>query len=367
VVAVGSLDAEVESRYVAALVRELETRADEYAGRRLASLYLGGGTPSLLTPESIARLRRAISSAFEAVESFEFTLEVNPSTLERTRLPAFREAGVNRVSIGIQSFSDDLLRRLGRAHRAEAAIASLDACRAVDFDSLSIDLIFAGPGQTEPDLERDLDIALGFEPEHLSTYELTIEPETPFALAHSRGQLDLPSEERSLAMLASVEKRLAVAGFGRYEISNYARPGFEAVHNRRYWQRWPVLGLGMGAFSTLPPDSSAPFGRRRSNSRSLATYLERIESGCAGADEPDEVFDAPTARGEAVFLALRGAAGLDAAAFEAEFGRAPRAFFGASIDKLLALGLLEELAAGGLRLTGDGRELADTVFAEFVA
>ncbi len=367
VVAVGSLDPGVESRYVDALVRELEARAAEYAGRSLASLYLGGGTPSLLTPANVARIGRAVHAAFSGGRSAEFTLEVNPSTLERSRLGAFREADVSRVSIGVQSFDDVMLRRLGRAHRAEAAVATLDACRAAGFDSLSIDLIFAGPGQTETALERDLDLALSFEPEHLSTYELTIEPETPFALAHSRGQLDLPSEDRSLEMLARVEARLVAAGLRRYEISNYARPGFEAVHNRRYWERRPVLGLGMGAFSTLPSDPGAPFGRRRSNSRSLATYLDRIESGRSGATEPDEVFDAPTARGEAVFLALRGSNGLDAAEFAAEFGKTPRAFFGASIDKLLSLGLLEERATGSLRLTGRGRALADSVFAEFVA
>jgi oxygen-independent coproporphyrinogen-3 oxidase len=367
VVAVGSLDAGVESRYVDALVRELDARAGEYDGLSLASLYLGGGTPALLTPASVARIGAAVRGAFGAGRSPEVTLEVNPSTLERSRLDAFREAGVGRVSVGVQSFDDVMLRRLGRAHKADAAVATLDACRAAGFDSLSIDLIFAGPGQTEASLERDLARALAFEPEHLSTYELTIESKTPFALAHSRGQLDLPSEDGSLEMMSHIEARLTAAGLARYEISNYARPGFEAVHNRRYWERRCVLGLGMGAFSTLPASPSAPHGRRRSNSRKLATYLERIESGCSGAVEADEVFDAPTARGEAVFLALRGAGGLDAGEFEAEFGESPRAFFGAGIDKLVALGLLDESATGGLRLTGHGRALADTVFAEFVA
>ncbi|MGE4609395.1 MAG: radical SAM family heme chaperone HemW [Myxococcota bacterium] len=367
VVAVGSLEAGVESRYVDALVRELDARTAEYAGRSLASLYLGGGTPSLLTPASVARIGRAVHDAFGSARSPEFTLEVNPSTLERSRLGAFRQAGVGRVSVGVQSFDDVMLRRLGRAHRSEAAVATLDACRTAGFDSLSIDLIVAGPGQTEAVLERDLARVLDFEPEHLSTYELTIEPKTPFALAHSRGQLDLPSEDRGLEMLARIEARLTAAGLDRYEISNYARPGFESVHNRRYWERRPVLGLGMGAFSTLPPDPIAPFGRRRSNSRNLVTYLDRIESGQSGAAGPDEVFDGPTARGEAVFLALRGAPGLDAAQFEVEFGDPPREFFGAGIDKLLGLGLLEELATGSLRLTGRGRALADTVFAEFMA
>ena len=185
-------------------------------------------------------------------------------------------------------------------------------------------------------------------------------------MAAGRGQLLLPDESTTIAMMDIVETRLRAAGLDRYEISNFARAGFEAVHNRRYWERRPVLGLGVGAFSTEPPRPNAPFGARRSNVRDLNTYLMRIAEQRPPASGPDEIFDAATARGEAAFLALRDARGLRAAAFADEFGSPPRAFFESAIDRLTVAGLLDESATGDLRLTARGRSLADTVSAEFV-
>lgn len=328
----------------------------------------------MLQPASVARIVAAAYAAFPPVASdrrVEVTLEVNPSTLERSRLPGFREAGVNRVSLGVQSFDDEVLRRLGRAHRGDEARRSLSACRAAGFDAISLDLIFAAPSQTLSLFERDLAEAVAFGPEHVSTYELTIEPGTPFATAAARGQLAVPSDpdermDRSLAMMEVAEDRLQKAGFRRYEISSYARPGFESVHNRRYWQRRPVLGLGMGAFSTEPILPETPFGSRRANTRSLESYL-----GVAADPRPEpapvEVLDARTARGEAVFLALRAAEGLDGALFAEEFGAPPRSYWGSAISTLVADGLLEERAGpGDLRLTQRGRRVSDTVFACFV-
>jgi len=392
VIGTPELPAAQETRYVDALLHELAARSPAYRdpspvergaddpsrdpaaqpraadarGRRLASIYLGGGTPSLLTPESIARVIEAIKAEFPSDGPVEVTLEVNPSTLERSRLPDFRAVGVNRVSVGVQSFDDAVLKRLGRAHRVEEADLTLAACRSAGFPAISLDLIFAAPGQRLAGVEADLERALAFGPDHVSTYELTIESGTPFALAASRGQLPLPDEREAIAMLETLEDRLRAGGFVRYEISNYARPGFQAVHNRRYWERQPVLGLGVGAFSTEPPSAAAPFGARRSNVRDLRTYFDRIAQRRPPAAGPTEVFDAATARGEAAFLALRGSRGLLAAEFEAEFGQPPRAFFAAAIDRLVAAGLLDEPETGDLRLSARGRLLADTVFAEFV-
>jgi oxygen-independent coproporphyrinogen-3 oxidase len=335
-------------------------------GCRLASIYLGGGTPALLAPESLARIIDAIRAAFSVDGPVEITLEVNPSTLERDRLPEFRALGVNRVSVGVQSFDDEVLKRLGRAHRVKEAHQTLAACRAAGFQAISLDLIFAAPGQRLAGVEADLARALEFGPDHVSTYELTIESGTPFALAASRGQLSLPDEGEAIAMMETLEDRLRAGGFVRYEISNYAHPGFQAVHNRRYWERQPVLGLGVGAFSTEPRSAAAPFGARRSNVRDLRTYLDRIAQQRPTAAGPTEVFDADTARGEAAFLGLRGSRGLLAAEFESEFGQPPRAFFGPVIDRLIEAGLLEEVAIGDLRLSARGRLLADSVFAEFV-
>ena len=363
VVAARRLTTAQESKYVEALLRELATRREAFSGRRLASLYLGGGTPSLLQPDSVARIVEAVCRAFPGAGPDEVTLEVNPSTLERERLPGFRAAGVNRLSVGVQSFDDVTLRRLGRAHRAEEAHRTLVACRETAFDSLSIDLIVAAPGQRMAGLEADLATLLTYDPDHVSSYELTVETGTPFATAAARGQLERPSEEEAVAMLERVEARLAAAGYHRYELSNYARPGAEAVHNRRYWERSPVLGLGMGAVSTDPPTPTRPFGVRRQNPRDLPSYLEQVER-----DIPphSEALDAPTARGEAAFLALRTARGLEAAGFAAEFGGPPRRYFAAAIEQLVAARLLDEDAAGNLRLTSDGRMLSDSVFEHFV-
>ena len=365
VVAARPLAMEPERRYVAALRRELDARRGAFAGRRLASLYLGGGTPSLLRPESVAELVRAVREAFGGEASDETTLEVNPSTLERERLAGFRAAGVTRLSVGIQSFDDTVLRRLGRAHRAEEARLTLAACRAAGFAAISLDLIFAAPGQTLAGFERDLDEALGFAPEHVSTYELTIEAGTPFATAAARGRLVRPDEELVLAMQERAEARLRAAGLRRYELSNYARLGFEAVHNRRYWERRPVLGLGVGACSYDPPDADAAFGVRRANRRELAGYLQCVEQDRSPEAEPAERLDAATARGEAMFLGLR-AGGVDAARFEGDFGAPPQGFFRAQIEALSEAGLLDEAASGDLRLTARGWQLADHVAAYFV-
>ena len=371
VVAARPLRPRDEDRYVTALVSELERRAPDYAGRSLASVYFGGGTPSLLQPDSVARVVQAVRSIFpaaaaaEAEVGCEITLEVNPSTLERQRLPSFRSAGVNRLSIGVQSFDDVVLRRLGRAHRARDARETLAAARVAGFDNISLDLILLAPGGSARQLERDLDELIAFGPEHVSTYELTVEAGTPFALADARGQLERPGEEAAIASLEAVEARLGAAGIERYEISSHARSGFESRHNRRYWRREPVLGIGMSAWSSLPPSTRSPQGGRLANQRLLEAYLAAIEAG-ESAVSHEERHDAQTARSEAVFLGLREVLGVRAASFEREFGGPPRAFFSAAIDALVEQGLLDEALEGDLRLTRRGLLLADSVAARFV-
>lgn len=355
-----------EARYVAALLAELDRRGPVLAGRRLESVYLGGGTPSLLSVASVARLVAAVRAAFPPSPELEITLEVNPSTVERERLPGFRDAGVSRLSLGIQSFDDTVLRRLGRAHRADAGVASLRAARAAGFDNVSIDLIFAAPGQEEAALERDLDAIVAAAPEHVSTYGLTLEEGTPFAIAAGKGQLALPDDDLAARMMERVEVRLEAAGLARYEISSFARPGFTSRHNRRYWERRPVLGLGVGAWSIEPRGPEAPHGARRANVRGLAAYLERTEAGLPTDAGPTEILDLEAARGEAMFLALRTSAGLRIAAFAAEFGAPPRRFWGAEIDGFVAAGLLAEAQSGDLCLTRRGVLLSDSVFAAFV-
>lgn len=365
VVARRTLDPAEEERTVAALLTELHARAPAYAERSLATIYLGGGTPSLLQPASIARLVAEIRKRWDGGSGLgEVTLELNPSTVERARLPAFRDAGVDRLSIGVQSFDDTSLHRLGRAHRVEEVHLTLEAARAAGFTNLSLDLIFGVPGQDLALVRNDVREALAYRPEHVSAYGLTVEEGTPYATAVARGQLRPPDDDASAEMMEAVAADLEAAGLTRYEISSYARPGFEARHNRRYWKREPVLGIGVGAHSSEPAGPGAPFGARLANERELAAWLARIESG-GGARPPEvELLDERAARAEAGFLALRTHTGLDRHSFEVEFGLTPEACW-PELQELREAGLLEE-AAGAWRLTHRGWLLSDTVFARLV-
>ncbi len=356
-----------EMRYVDAILRELERRAASFAGRRLATIYFGGGTPSLFGADSLARIRAAIVARFpDSAGPVETTLEVNPSTVERDRLPAFRrEAGIDRLSIGVQSFDDSLLKALGRAHRADECHLTLEAARAAGFDNISLDLLFAALHQTPQILQRDLELALAFGPEHISTYELVHEPRTPFGRAAAAGRLAACPEDTAADMLEQIESTLARAGFERYELTNFARPGRASRHNQRYWARLPVLALGVGAHSTDPPGPTRPHGARRANPRALDDWLGRVEGG-QDAFESEEILDPRTARSEACFLSLRRSIGLRAAEFASEFAAPPRHFFASEIDRLVARGLLVEASSGDLALTARGRMLADDALSEFV-
>jgi oxygen-independent coproporphyrinogen-3 oxidase len=354
-----------EERTVAALLAELAGRAHAFAGLPLETVYFGGGTPALLHPDSIARLLAGLRAAFPGTPR-EVTLEANPSTLEQGRLGAFRAAGVDRLSLGVQSFADATLRRLGRAHRGEASQRAIEAARAAGFTNLSLDLIVGAPGQSLAGVEQDLAAALAAAPEHVSAYALTLEPGTPFAKAAARGALRIVEDDLVAEMLEAVASRLEGAGLVRYEVSSFARPGCESQHNQRYWQRRAVLALGVGAHSTEPASAAAPFGARSANERGLADWLARIEAGDFAPPER-EVLDAATARGEAAFLALRTRRGLDAGRFAAEFGAVPRHFFAGAIDALVAQGLLAEGASGDLALPPRGWLFADEVASRFVA
>jgi oxygen-independent coproporphyrinogen-3 oxidase len=366
VVAVRKVEPELEARYVAALIREIESRAVEFEGAQLDTVYFGGGTPSLFRPEALAKILEAATRAFAAsTPPREITLEVNPSTVERDRLPAFRSSGIDRISLGVQSFDDATLKRLGRAHKAHEARQTFTAARQAGFGNVSLDLILACPHQGFDAFARDLEEALALEPEHLSLYELTIEAGTPFEFAASRDQLAPPDDEVATRMLEHTAARSAGAGFERYEISNYARPGFASLHNQRYWAREAVLGVGTGAWSYEAPGARFRFGARRMNPRDLGAYFAAVG---AGGDEgvESEVLTLEQARGEAIFLSLRRRTGVDARAFEAEFGGRPRKFYDEQIDRLMAAGLLAETESGDLRLSDRGLLLSDTVFADFV-
>jgi oxygen-independent coproporphyrinogen-3 oxidase len=351
-----------EEEYTAALIAELAAHAagPPWEGRPAGSVYLGGGTPSLFGPEAIDALLGAVARTVGIVAGAEVTLEANPGTLSRDALAGLRAAGVNRLSLGTQSFDARHLRTLGRDHVPADTPAAVDAARAAGFDNLSLDLIFAVPGQGLADWEADLAAATALGPEHVSTYALTWEEGTPFHAWRARGRLAPVGDDEEAAMAAVAAVRLEAAGLARYEISSFARPGRESRHNTAYWSGADYLGLGAGAHSFARTPHP---GRRWTNERTPARYQERIRTE-RHARAAEELLTEAQARGEFCFTGLRRLAGIDVAAFERRFGTAVTTAF-PHVASLLDDGLLE-LASGRLRLTPRGLLFADTVAATFV-
>jgi len=347
-----------EERYTAALIAEIGARAGEppWTGAAVETVFFGGGTPSLFAPATIGRVLDAVAARFRLAPEVEVTLEANPGSVERGRLADLRAAGVNRLSLGIQSFQDSLLTTLGRVHDADDGRAAIAAARAAGFDNLSLDLIFAVPGQSRAALAADLAELLGHEPAHVSLYSLTYEPQTPFHAWRARGQLVPLDEEDELWMYQHVRAACADAGYAQYEISNFARPGRAARHNRGYWQGRDYLGVGAGAHSYA---GTPAWGRRWSNERLPERYIAAVAAGDAVADAETLSFE--TAAGEFMFLGLRELAGVDPAAFRARFGRALETVH-PEVARHLADGLLEA-RAGRLALSKRGLVVADAIFA----
>lgn len=235
-----------QSKYLDAVIADLEAALPFIWGRRIHSIFIGGGTPSLFSPESIDRLLADIRARLPLEPGCEVTLEANPGTFERERFKAFRAAGVTRLSIGVQSFDDDKLKALGRVHDSAQARAAVEEAREA-FDTFNLDLMYALPGQSLADFERDLSTALAFSPPHLSVYHLTIEPNTYFA----KHPPVVPDDDSSADMLDLIVERTAGAGLERYEVSAFAKPGHRCQHNLNYWQFGDYLGIGAGAHSKL--------------------------------------------------------------------------------------------------------------------
>jgi oxygen-independent coproporphyrinogen-3 oxidase len=247
---VGVLSEETEREYLNLVVRELDLVRRELPaldGRPLATVYLGGGTPSLLSPGGVERLLRALARTFTGSPS-EVTLELNPEDADPDRLRGFEQAGVTRLSVGVQSFDELTLKRLGRAHKGDVALAGLESVLAAGFRSVSVDLIYGAPGQTEEAVVADVGRVVALGVPHVSAYALTVEPGTPFERARARGLLALPEEEAVVRMASRLQAELGAARYRRYEISSWARTGHRSRHNLRYWRREDVLGLGVSVF-----------------------------------------------------------------------------------------------------------------------
>ncbi len=299
-----------EQRYLDALRADLESSLPLIWGRSVHSVFIGGGPPSLFSPDAIDRLLSDVRALLRLEADTEITLEANPGTFEKDRFKAFREAGVTRLSVGVQSFDDRFLKALGRVHSADQARAALDEA-ARHFETFNLDLMYALPGQTLADLDRDLDIALGFNPPHLSVYHLTLEPNTYFA----KFPPVVPDEDSAYAMLDRITERTAAAGLARYEVSAYARAGHRCFHNWNYWQFGDYLGIGAGAHGKL---SFAHRVLRQVRWRDPQLYLENALKGQPMASE--EEVDAADLPFEFMLNALRLREGFPLALFAERTG-----------------------------------------------
>lgn len=353
-----------ETGYTDALVRELEYYGGsaDWRDRKVQSIFFGGGTPSTFKPASIGKLLAWVAATFPIEVDCEITMEANPGTVDAANFAGYREAGVNRISVGVQSFQPRLLKFLGRIHSADEAKQALYVVKQAGFDNFSFDLIFANPGQTLAELESDLDQALAFQPPHLSAYNLTFEEGTPFHHEYRAGRMHNLSEDDEIAMAELIERKLAAADLSRYEISNYAKPGCHSRHNVNYWKGGDYLGLGAGAHS-YRRNADGITGRRWNNEKNPGRFMGLIdETQQAVVDQ--EAIDRDKAAGEFMFLGLRMTEGISVDEFTWRFGAAPAQLY-PRIGLWLEAGLLEERAAS-LRFTARGLLLANSIFVYFM-
>ena len=349
--------AEMED-YAAALRAEILREAPPLRACRgdVRTVYLGGGTPTALPAALLTQILNTIHDA--AGEPLECTVEVNPGTVDEEYLVQLRAAGVSRLSLGVQSFDDRLLRVIGRIHTAEEARAAVRAARAAGFDNLSLDLMYALPTQTLADLKQSVNEALALAPEHISVYGLIVEEGTPFAAAEAAGRLALPDEDAAEEMYDYLMAELPARGYRRYEISNFARAGYESCHNLGYWQNVPYLGVGAAAHSYVD-------GVRWGNETDTRAYIRAIRAGASVRTPEDAERTAANAMEEYAFLALRTAEGIDEADFQRTFGCAIDDVYSDVIVRYVEQKLLQR-AGGHVFLTEAGMKLGNEVFAAFL-
>ncbi|MGF7174497.1 oxygen-independent coproporphyrinogen-3 oxidase [Azospirillum doebereinerae] len=350
------------ARWRAALIRELDHYADLTAGRTVTSVFFGGGTPSLMEPATVGAVLDRIAERWPVAAGLEVSLEANPTSIEADKFRAFRSAGVNRVSLGIQALDDTSLRFLGRQHNAAEATGAIGLAATI-FDRFSFDLIYARPGQSVAAWEAELTQALDHAVGHLSVYQLTIEEGTAFFPLHARGELVLPDEDLAGDLYEATQSLLGTAGLPAYEISNHARPGEESRHNLTYWRYGDYVGVGPGAHGRLTLDGEK-FATRAH--RAPEIWLERVERDGHGAAPPDPIDRA--ARGtELMMMGLRLTEGVPLARLTEESGRAPLDVLDPAALKRLVEGGFLEIDAERLRATHDGRQRLNAVLGALLA
>jgi putative oxygen-independent coproporphyrinogen III oxidase len=341
------------------LLAELRHWAQLAPNREVRSVFFGGGTPSLMSPDSVGAILEAIGASWRVRADTEVTLEANPSSVEAARFRGYRAAGVNRVSLGVQSLDDAALRTLGRLHTVSEARAAIEVARAT-FARYSFDMIYARPGQTLHAWREELGRALTLAGRHLSLYQLTIEPETPFAALHRRGKLRVPGAEAARDLYALAQDLTGAAGLPAYEISNHAAPGEECRHNLTYWRYGEWAGIGPGAHGRVV---AAGMRWATAAERQPELWLKRVSGHGHGITESLPLAPAEQAD-EALLMGLRLSEGLDLERLAAASGMRPAARV---VDELVALGLLERCDASRLRASPAGRIILNEVVLRLAA
>jgi putative oxygen-independent coproporphyrinogen III oxidase len=349
-----------EARHLAAFRREIAHRATLAPGRTVSSIFFGGGTPSLMAPETVGGILDAIAGAWRIAPDAEITLEANPTSVEAERFRGYRAAGVNRLSIGVQALDDKDLKALGRLHSVAEALAAVRTASAI-FERTSFDLIYArSPRQTPDAWRRELETAIGHAAEHLSLYQLTIEPGTAFAALHAAGKLDVPDEALARALWDVTQETTQKHGLPAYEISNHARPGAESRHNLVYWRYQDYAGVGPGAHGRL---TAGGVKRAQATEKSPEAWLEAVESRGHGLVE-DEALSPDEQGDEMLVMGLRLREGIDLDRYRRLSGRRidPK-----QIAFLRENGFVETAAGSRLRVTPAGFPVLDAVVADLAA
>ena len=348
-----------EDRFVEAFLTEIDHRAALAPGREVRSVFFGGGTPSLMAPSTVAAILGRIAKRWTLAKDAEITLEANPTSVEASRFKSFKAAGVNRVSLGLQALNDIDLKALGRQHTVAEALTALNVANKV-FERSSFDLIYARPGQTAASWKKELEIALSYAGEHLSLYQLTIEPETMFERMFEAGKLKLPDNDAQRALWDVTQEATIRAGLPAYEVSNHARPGAECLHNLIYWRYGEYAGVGPGAHGQI---NTARGRRAQATERHPEMWLTCVETEGHGLVE-DDVLTAEQQGDEFLLMGLRLREGVDPQRFFLISGKklAP-----SRISELVGDGLVEYTRDNRLRVSSEGFPVLDAVVADLAA
>ncbi|MCK9419468.1 MAG: radical SAM family heme chaperone HemW [Nitrospirae bacterium] len=340
--------------FIAGFIHEAARYRYDFSHRTFSSIYMGGGTPTVLSPDQLGLLVRVIRDQFPIDDRVEFTVEANPSTVTSEKLSLLLAQGVNRLSLGVQSFSDEILQTLGRLHTGEQAADAFRLARSTGFKNIGVDLIYGIPGQTATRWEETLDAAIALKPEHLSAYSLSLDDGSQLMRDAEAGGFTMPDDEVTAAMYEYAVPKLSKAGYAQYEISNFSLPGYECRHNMNYWDRGEYLGLGPGAWSFIS-------GRRYANISDTGEYSKRLSDGRSVIDTEETIGPIPSAR-ETILLGLRTMKGLDLLRFEREYGADLLLRLERNVVPLRDAGLVR-VTEGRLTLTGRGILLSNAALA----